>query len=66
MSATLPKVANFFTGINHIFCKHKAKQNFQTSSPRTAGSFHVRRDMAKRERVAGQESLNTAGGSPGC
>jgi len=30
------KVANFFTKINHTFCKHNTKQSFQTSSPPTA------------------------------
>jgi hypothetical protein len=35
-STTLPKVANLFTGINHILCKHNAKQNFQISSSREA------------------------------
>jgi len=31
-----PKGANFFTKINHKFCKRNAKHFFQTSSPRTA------------------------------
>jgi len=55
----------FFIEINHKFCKHNAKENFQLSSPRTTLHYHVRRDVRKSERVEGQKSLHTAGGSTG-
>jgi hypothetical protein len=32
-STTILKLPNFFTGINHIFCKHNATQDFQIPSP---------------------------------
>ena len=36
MSKTLPKIGNFFIAMNHIFCTHNFKLNFQTSIPRLA------------------------------
>jgi hypothetical protein len=55
----------FFIEINHKLCKHNAQENFQIPSPRTTLHCHVRGDMSKSERVEGQKSLHTAGGSTG-
>jgi hypothetical protein len=33
------KVANFFTEMNHKFCEHNAKENFQISGRRTGSNW---------------------------
>ena len=55
-----PKGANFFTKINHKFCKHSAKQNPKHQVLAHLWSGHVRRDMGKSARFEGQESLHIA------
>ena len=57
--------AYFFIEINHKFCKHNNKENFQISSPLKILNCHVRKDVDKSGRVEGQKSLYTAGGSKG-
>jgi len=62
---TWVKVDNFFTEINHKFCKHNAEQNFQFRFLAQLWSCHVPKVMGKTEKADETESLQTAGGPTG-
>ena len=58
------KVVNFFTEINHKFCKHNARvSKYRVTAQLWSG--HVRSDLGKSERFEEQQSLYTVGGPAG-
>ena len=55
----------FFTKINYKFCKYKPNRVSKDKVLAQLGSFYVRRDVGKSERVERQESLHTMVGPTG-